>query len=264
MKLTRIFSRIFTKPDQTQKATSEGLHKACVDKSVTELFEEVLIGLGLQPLRTEVSLELPSGIHLEPVFLASYALDNGSIRTTSHVVARHPVFFSQGVIEFQHSVGTTVENSLAIGFSNWAKMDLLALEDAVLPIPRKCTFMSMEFPLPENAAPRMRQIILGPIAHLATSQAAQAADEEHPFCPCCLFTNSIEAFRSILESDAFVGIRLFASKDFEGKIATDCRVNGEDFSAALAHLVAYVNTWPIRPGLEYRKQYVVIRSAPLE
>jgi hypothetical protein len=39
----------------------------------------------------------------------------------------------------------------------------------------------------------------------------------------------------------------------------DCRVNGHDFAPALPLLRAYAARWP-QAGLEFRKQYVVIRT----
>jgi hypothetical protein len=105
---------------------------------------------------------------------------------------------------------------------------------------------------------RFRQVILGPVAHLATNPPPKKK-EAHPFCPCCLFTESMEAFHAVLQTDQFLGVRLFASRDQLGVAAADCRVNGEDFAAALPALTAYVEKWPQR-GLEFRKQYVVIRT----
>lgn len=267
MKLLRFFLKFFPNRLHTQEALPSANSlpanaQGATNSTTTDLLERALVGLGFVPRRTETGLTLPSGIQLEATLLDSRLLDNGVARTTTQVISIHPDFFPKGMTEFQHSAGSTAANSIAEGFSSWVKMDLVALEDAVLPKPEHCTFMEMVFPSTGDAVPRKRQVIFGPTGHVVTSQAEPLEKEDHPFCPCCLFTNSSEAFRAILESDAFVGIRLFASKDFQGEVAADCRVNGEELPNALPHLVDYVNKWPNRPGLEYRKQYVVIRSAP--
>jgi hypothetical protein len=83
--------------------------------------------------------------------------------------------------------------------------------------------------------------------------------EGHPFCPCCLLTNSFEAFRSLIEDDGFYGLRLFAARGGDDKPMADCRVNGDDWEEGAQALRAYANLW--RPaGIEFRKQYVVLQS----
>lgn len=84
-------------------------------------------------------------------------------------------------------------------------------------------------------------------------------EQAHAFCPCCLFTQSLEAFLPLLEGDTrMLGIRLFATRDAAGEIAADCRINGVDFPEGAACLRRYAATWPAYAGLEFRKQYVVV------
>ncbi|QJQ05827.1 hypothetical protein EJG51_008195 [Undibacterium piscinae] len=45
-------------------------------------------------------------------------------------------------------------------------------------------------------------------------------------------------------------MRLFVSRDSLGKLAVDCRVNGENFAAVQDILTAYASRWPER-GLEF-------------
>lgn len=209
-------------------------------------------------------LRLPSGVDLQVEFLEAVELENGNVRTSTRIVASHAVHFPHGLPEFQHSAGSSIEKSISDGFSNWAKMDLVTLQDAIREKPEDCTFMEMNFPSTPSSSPRTRRVVFGPTGHLG-SPAEKIQDEEHPFCPCCLFTQNFEAFRSVMQSDETVGIRLFASRDGNGEIAADCRLNGDDFPEGVKHLTEYVQSWPERPGLEFRKQYVVIRSVePLE
>jgi hypothetical protein len=125
----------------------------------------------------------------------------------------------------------------------------------------------MEMTLPQkDASPDLRRrAVLGPVAHYAERPAAKSdgtsgsETEEHPFCPCCLLTNSFQAFQSLLEAEGFCGIRLDAARDENGKPQADCRVNGGDWEAGAQALRNYVKTWPAR-GFEFRKQYVVIQT----
>ncbi|MCX7219465.1 MAG: DUF6348 family protein, partial [Burkholderiales bacterium] len=63
----------------------------------------------------------------------------------------------------------------------------------------------------------------------------------------------------LLQSQEFLGLRMFVSRDNQGKLAVDCRVNGEDFDGVQQSLTQYAGNWPQR-GLEFRKQYLVMRS----
>ena len=85
------------------------------------------------------------------------------------------------------------------------------------------------------------------------------SDAEHPFCPCCFLTNTFDAFKALMESDRFYGIRLFAARGEDGSPQADCRVNGQDWEDGKRALLGYVETWP-QAGLEFRKQYVVMQT----
>jgi hypothetical protein len=102
-------------------------------------------------------------------------------------------------------------------------------------------------------------VLFGPVAHQAAREATE--EEEHPFCPCCLFTNTWDAYKPQIESDGVYGLRLYAARDTQGEVQADCRVNGQDWPAGAEALRAYVAQWPDR-GFEFRKQYVVIQSPP--
>lgn len=230
------------------------------DEQVLGLLEQALADQGVATTRTGGRLRLGSGIELQPQFLEAVRSDRGSVRTATRIVATHASHFPEGLPEYQHAAGDTPEASVVDGFKAWSRMDLVALEDAIRDKPLECTMMMMSFPSTDTGESRSRRVVLGPTAHYV-SAGEQAEDEEHPFCPCCLVTKSIAAFKPVFESDQTVGIRLFASIDANGEIAADCRVNGEDYPVGVEHLVEYAKTWPRRAGLEYRKQYVVVRSS---
>lgn len=82
---------------------------------------------------------------------------------------------------------------------------------------------------------------------------------DHEFCPCCLLTNSFEAFKELIEDRSVYGIRLLAMRDANGDPQADCRVNGNDWGKGAEALRKYVGTWSAA-GLEMRKQYVVVHT----
>lgn len=260
MSLVRSFlARLRKRPPSLEPtATLPASIRDASASSVLPLLHSVLEEHGLQPEAHSEELRLSSGLRIKAEFLDAVDVPQSHVRTCTHITATHDTFFPNGLAEFVHAAGSTVEEALREGFSNWAKTDLIALEDAARAEPRDCTSMTMEFPS-WDGKPRTRRIIFGPTLHLATGPAP-SQDEEHPFCPCCLFTNSMEAFQPVLDSEETLGIRLFASRDAQGECAADCRINGEDFAPGVEKLNDYARTWRATPGLEYRKQYVVVRA----
>lgn len=226
--------------------------------SVSRILETVLRQEGFDARLSDGSVVLSSGIRLSVELLETVNFGENRIRTSTRIVASHDSCFPNGLPEFQHAAGQTAGQALADGFSTWAKMDLVTLEDSTRTKPRDCSVMEMGFPSESKESAKVRQVILGPVGRMVSSSAQ--TEEEHPFCPCCMITQNFDAFRGLLQSDRLVGIRLFASRDADGNLAADCRVNGEDFPEGVEHLVNYARSWPER-GFEFRKQYVVVRSA---
>lgn len=222
------------------------------------------------------------GLFVFPQLVDFTELDGGTLRTASTIQCNHPRLFPQGLFEYQHATGETFDEAVQRGFDQWARTDLLALLDATRDEPQACMSMRMQFGGEDGSPRRERRIVFGPIAHFGRAQQAEAAaarageraadadetdesGDEHDFCPCCLFTNSLEAFRPLLEDQGLFALRLFASRDHEdGECQADCRVNGEDWPQGLDGLCDYAATWPSAPGqtLEFRKQYVIVQDAP--
>lgn len=150
--------------------------------------------------------------------------------------------------------------SFRSGIENWADLDLLVILDSHEDMPKESLSMQMNalaFVVKKGTS---RRLLMGPTSHLAQNPLPEDTDE-HPFCPCCLFTNSIDAFKILIESELYIGIRLFAARNTDGSVAADCRVNGEDYEAGAQALMRYAESWPQR-GLEFRKQYAVIQTIP--
>jgi len=194
-----------------------------------------------------------SGLYVRPELFEVGPQDGGGVRSSTVIAVAHPDQIPNGVFEFQHSLGENLQASSLSGFESWLSLDLPPLLAAVEGT-SGLNEMIMEFPEP---APLRRRIVLGGVLQRAAHPAT--GPEAHPFCPCCLLTNCLDAFSAEISRDAFLGIRLLAARDQDGQVSADCRINGLDFQAGHAALLDYARTWPDR-GFEMRKQYVVVHT----
>lgn len=235
------------------------------DKSTIDIVNEAAaaladLGIGGERRGHDIYLQ-GAGLLLSPRGLDIQQTESGNIRTSTIVQVSHPVLIPDGLYEFQHAVGEDVVSSLRSGFSQWAQLDLPVLCDVAREAPEDCSTLEMTFP-DEGEGEHKRRVLLGPTGHMVRpSQESEegAEDEEHPFCPCCLTTNCLEAFAPLLKMKETLGLRLFAARSAEGETSADCRVNGEEFAPGIAALRAYAENWPER-GFEFRKQYVVFQT----
>jgi hypothetical protein len=88
--------------------------------------------------------------------------------------------------------------------------------DATRTAAKKCMVMLMELAAEGDRPAMRRRVVFGPVAHFRQhapeESSAGGSDRrgqgdrevkgtpEHPFCPCCLLTHSIEAFKPLIES----------------------------------------------------------------
>ena len=203
-------------------------------------------------------IQLDSGFILQPQIVELQPLDNGGVRTVSTIEVSHPQLIHQGIFEYQHASGKNTADSLLDGFQGWVEMDLVVFLDLLHQDVESCMSLEMDFPETETRKALCSRVLLGPPSYFVADQTEQES-EEHSFCPCCLFTNTFEAFGEFLESDQIYGIRLFAGRDENGMLHADCRINGEDWESGKRALIRYAETWPNR-GFEFRKQYICIQS----
>lgn len=180
------------------------------------------------------------------------------LRSVVVVTVNHPCFPQAGIFEYQHAVAETESAAIRDGIDQWLQLDFTVLLDALRDRPERCSVMQWE-PPGGGAPERMRRVVLGPTGHAIAQPERVPKDIEHPFCACCLLTNSYQAFRSHMQSDDFYGVRLLAARDEDGSTQADCRINGHEFEAGKQALRAYAETWP-QAGFEMRKQYVVMQS----
>ena len=243
---------------------NNGLH--AMDSSAPFFLQQVLHEtLRSRHLEFEVtdsgrSVTLSNGLRLEPFLMVCEQASKHRFQTTTVIEVSHPRLFPNPLFEYQHASGTSQHDALGKGFASWASMDLVTLIDACQTTLENCAVLEVSYAQSDDEAVYRRQVLLGPMAHF--QQYPPRALEEHEFCPCCLFSNSMSAFSELLQSRDFLGVRLYASRDADGNCEADCRVNGHDFPAAVQLLCDYANLWP-DAGMEFRKQYVVIRNKPM-
>lgn len=224
---------------------------------------EILSGtLSQHELRHSIQdrwLVLDKGLMLHPQRVSFELLDDGRVHTVTTVSVCHPVHMPSGLFEYQHTTAETATDAVAKGFDSWVRLDLTTLREAVHDdCGERRLFVEFDVPGTVTAAPFKRRVIFGDTMHYVRNRDLRPEDE-HPFCPCCLFTESSDAFKPLIESDEFVGLRLFASRSDPGDAQADCRANGVDWPDGAEALVRYAAGWRDR-GLEFRKQYVVIRT----
>jgi hypothetical protein len=226
---------------------------------VTSLSE--VLKSGSHPHAAEKSwIKLAGGLILQPRLVSLHPLENGGVQTVTTIEASHPAGIPTGVFEYQHAAGDTTQKALGQGFEGWMRGDLPVFLDALQTRPKFCGALEMNFSATDATPERKRRVILGPVVHLLNRPAA-SPPEEHPFCPCCLVTRTLDTMKQRIADGGFYGVRLFAMRGADGAAEADCRLNGEDWEAGKAALIKYVESWPDL-GVEFRKQYVIIQDQP--
>ncbi|QIL74276.1 hypothetical protein G7048_27820 (plasmid) [Diaphorobacter sp. HDW4B] len=221
-----------------------------------ELLKDALAEAGWNARREEHWLVTDNGFWLKPQFV-EHAHTEEAIQTTTTIEVAHLSLLSQSCFEYQHSISEeSATDSMREGLIRWVHMDWKTFDDLASSTLQHCQQMEMTFPDAEGAD-HPRKVLFGPVRYVVTNPVPEAPDDEHTFCPCCLFTNTIKAFEPQLHAKETFGVRLFASRGADGEVMADCRVNGEDWEAGAEALREYVRSWP-ECGYEYRKQYVLI------
>jgi hypothetical protein len=220
--------------------------------NLIEILENALQKHNLASERRNGWLVVNNDLYLRPEFVRFESLEPSGVRTVTSISIAHEKYVPEGLFEYQHASEDDMNSALTAGINNWIEIDLPVILDAVRNSLETCSAMDLDFPEP---ARRIRRALLGPVLHLASRDIE--IEEEHSFCPCCLLTNSFEAFRQQLDGEGIYGIRLLVLRDEDGELSADCRVNGIDWELGREHLKKYGETWTGR-GFEMRKQYVVI------
>ncbi len=228
-----------------------------------DLLEQVMEEKGRSLKRLEESLiDQETGFEISPEFQMLNP-GEGGVQTCTIITISHAELTPAGLFEYQHSAGEDLTEAIKTGFDTWYQTDFVPLRESTLDSPEECMTLVIE-----SSDGRKRRIILGPVAHYVerreVHEAASACStdgdsDEHPFCPCCMFTRSLKAFEWLVESSEFYGLRVYAMRDENGRAQSDCRINGHDDKKGMAALRRYVKTWP-QAGFEFRKQYVVIQT----
>ena len=204
-----------------------------------------------------------SGFAIVPRIVSLQFTDPGTYSTVTTIQVNHPRLWPGGVFEYQHASAGDLSQALAQGIEWWLRGDLPALLDALRDELQDCTSLRIELPATEQRPAQTRRVVLGPVGHVfyRPPDCIEPAPEPeaHPFCPCCMLTNSWAAFRDFVEGVDTFAVRLFAMRDADGNAQADCRVNGEDYPNGAETLTTYVDKWP-PGGFEVRRQYAVIHT----
>jgi hypothetical protein len=240
-------------------AFTNGARTWSEDIEVIPSLAAVLKSGGYPPSVRKSWIELDSGLIIQPQIVSIRPIQKG-VQTVTTIEVSHPDKIPAGVFEFQHAAGDSAQQSIAKGFENWMQIDLPVFMDALQQKAQHCMLLQFDLPAEGSAPPRKRRVVLGPVSHLVKPQPTGASDP-HPFCPCCLFTNTAAVMKPKVSDTFFYGIRLFAMRNPDRVAEADCRLNGEDWAPGKQALIEYVKSWPDR-GVEFRKQYVVVQNQP--
>jgi len=260
--------RKFRRPPRPAKENPGRGHNVRVDFSnaqrkweesvdLANLLATTLKGTGYKAVCIDDAVELDDFLLL-PQVVSVEPMENSGVKTSTTIHVAHASLPRGGVFEYQSSSGTDLQESFVTGFKGWADLDLPVFLDSLQARATLCMVAEAQ-PGSEPSAPlpKDRRVLFGPPSQMVQNTAPVADD--HEFCPCCLFTRSIGAFDELLRGEDFYGVRLFVSRDTQGVIRADCRVNGVEHSAGAEALIRYAQSWPDR-GYEYRKQYVGIQT----
>ncbi len=223
-----------------------------------EILHRALRDAGIEAKARQHWLEVANGVTLEPQFVSVDSQPSG-VRTVTTIQVCHPRFPAPGFFEYQHAIEPAMSSAFSAGFRSWLEIDWPVIADALRGSSLECMMMSTRRETQDGTDPaRERRVLMGPVSHLV-QRPAGPGEEAHPFCPCCLTTQSFEAFRPLFDASALQAIRLFAARTTAGEAEADCRVNGEEYGPGREALLRYVATWPDR-GVEFRKQFVIMQT----
>lgn len=209
-------------------------------------------------------VESSTGIELFPEGGQILQSGGGMVATCTTITAYHTTLFPDGLMEFQHAVGKDQMDAISSGFATWQELDWPVLLDACLEEPQHCMSMEMKFPATESQGARTRRVILGPVQLMGPADEVDPSSENGHSngCACCLFTHTALTFGDQLKDvDNTYAIRLFAMRDQDGNVSSDCRINGQDWEEGAAALRRYASTWPTE-NYQSRKQYILVQSKP--
>lgn len=205
-----------------------------------------------------------NGYYLFPLLIAlSHDEDNG-FKISATIQIHHKEIFPEGIFEYVYpqKQATDLTDGLFDLFKTWVDLDWETLADCLNL--KNSKYMSVEIELKDV----VKHIFYGSVLSYPNVDAeklkAKGIDPDpyiDEFCPCCLFTNSMEAFDDqIKDTEKNYAVRLFAMKNANGEIKADCRINGEEYPQAEEYLKKYASTWKDCDIIKFRKQYVIIRN----
>ena len=205
-----------------------------------------------------------NGYYLLPLLINFSHDEDSGFKMYATIQVHHKEIFPDGIFEYVYPQEQAVDlvDGLFDLFRTWVDLDWETLTDCLNL--KNSKYMSVEIELKDV----VKHIFYGSVLSYPNVDSeklkAKGIDPDpyiDDFCPCCLFTNSMEAFDDqIKDTEKNYAIRLFAMKDANGKIKADCRINGEEYPQAEEYLKKYASTWKDCDIIKFRKQYVIIRN----
>ncbi|BBM45643.1 DUF6348 family protein [Leptotrichia trevisanii] len=208
-----------------------------------------------------------NGYYLLPLLINFYYDENNELKMSATIQIHHKEIFPNGIFEYvypQQKAENAIDGLFEL-FETWVDLDWLTLCDCLKF--EKSEYMSMRIDLDKEKI-KSKHVFYGPVLSYPNFDVEEAKSKGididpyiDEFCPCCLFTNSMEAFdEQIKDTSQNYAIRLFAMKNPDGEIDADCRINGEEYPQAEKYLKNYTKTWKKCDIMKFRKQYVIIRN----
>ena len=205
-----------------------------------------------------------NGYYLFPLLINfSHDNDNG-FKIFATIQIHHKEIFPDGIFEYIYpqKQATNLADGLFDLFNTWVDLDWETLDDCLKL--KNSKYMSMEIELEDV----VKHVFYGPVLsypNVDVEKLKVKGIDPDPyideFCPCCLFTNSMEAFDAqIKDTEKNYAVRLFATKNVNGEVEADCRINGEEYPQAEEYLKKYASTWKECDIIKIRKQYIIIRN----
>lgn len=197
-----------TNPGKAVELRVHGTRDTGAAVNVVVILADVLRSRGHSVRQHASWLTVEHGFTLLPRIAEINRTESGAHwRIATTIEVHHAELFPTGVFEFQHSVSDDVADALHSGFSQFENIDYSVLRAAASGQSGECTFIDFKERYYTTRLAKGRRVVLGPVSWTVQDSAA-AQKDDHPFCPCCFFTNSREAMDEKVLSSDVCAIRL--------------------------------------------------------
>jgi len=225
------------------------------DFNLNILLADILRSKGIKSVLRNDWLILANKLMLRPEIVEVVSLKTGGFSTLTTLAVAHERLLPNSLFEYQQGVFKQLKATLGAGLAQWVTQDLPVFMEALSGDLKTC--MAMDLEVYKNPL-FVRRALLGPINHRYSQN--NPIKEEHPFCQCCLLSNTYKIFEPLLTQAKTIGLHMAVYRDTKGQVQAECRINGIDWPPGADALKLYGQTWPDR-GEELRRQYVLFYTS---